>query len=235
VSGAGSGRSERGDGGPDKFDTYADVYSDLHARSVRASGETIEYFHAHKADWLVRRLGPTYSGAVLDFGCGVGNVTRELATRFACVHGYDSSAKSLERAREQVPNVRFFDEIVAVPDASYGAVLVSGVLHHVERGARPGVLAEIKAKLAPGGLLAIFEHNPANLITRRAVASCPFDDDARLLWPWEAKRLCRDAGLSRTGVEFVLFFPSAFAGLRPLEPLLHWLPLGAQYVATACR
>ncbi len=29
---------------------------------------------------------------------------------------------------------------------------------------------------------------------------------------------------------YIVFFPKSFALLRPLEPLLGWLPLGAQYV-----
>jgi len=49
-----------------------------------------------------------------------------------------------------------------------------------------------------------------------------------LLWPREARRLTRDAGFGPVRTEYVVFFPRALAALRPLEPKLSWLGLGAQ-------
>ena len=83
--------------------------------------------------------------------------------------------------------------------------------------------------------MVVFEHNPLNPLTRRAVATCAFDDDAILLWPWEAKRLVASGGFSHTRLEYIVFFPRALAPLRPLEPKLAWLWLGAQVMVVGAR
>ena len=89
--------------------------------------------------------------------------------------------------------------------------------------------------LAPGGRLFVFEHNPLNPVTRRAVAACDFDDDAVLLWPWQARRVLRSAGLRDVRLDYIVFFPRSLARLRPLEPRLAWLPLGAQVMVVGSR
>jgi SAM-dependent methyltransferase len=113
--------------------------------------------------------------------------------------------------------------------------VLSGVLHHVPRAERLGVLAQVRAKLRPGGRLFVFEHNPLNPVTRRTVATCPFDDDADLLWPWQAKRLLSDAAFRQVRLDYIVFFPRPLAALRPLEPRLGWLPLGAQQLVVGTR
>ena len=49
--------------------------------------------------------------------------------------------------------------------------------------------------LRPGGIAAIFEHNPLNPLTRRVVSNCVFDEDAVLLRRRRARGLLRQAGL----------------------------------------
>jgi hypothetical protein len=90
------------------------------------------------------------------------------------------------------------------------------------------IIAEV---LAPGGRIVIFEHNPLNPVTRRAVAICPFDENAELLYPWQVKKLLRKAGFARVGLDYIVFFPRPLALARPIEPSLSWLPLGAQVCA----
>jgi hypothetical protein len=90
-------------------------------------------------------------------------------------------------------------------------------------------------KLRPGGRVFIFEHNPLNPLTRRAVALCAFDDDADLLFPWQAKRLLRDAGFTNVKLDYIVFFPRQLAFLRGLEPRLGWLPGGAQLLVSGER
>jgi len=93
---------------------------------------------------------------------------------------------------------------------------------------RPALLTTIHELLAPGGRLVIFEHNPLNPVTRRAVAACPFDDNAVLLWPWEVKNLLRGVNLVEDRSRFHRVLPRALSPMRPLEPKLSWLPMGAQ-------
>ena len=84
-----------------------------------------------------------------------------------------------------------------------------------------------------GGLIAIFEHNPLNPLTVHAVNTCPFDENARLIFARSLTRRLSAAGWTSPRIQYNLFFPRALAQLRPLEAGLGWLPLGAQYVAFA--
>jgi len=217
-----------------KFDDYARSYDALHNQNLAASGEPLEYFSAYKRACL-ERLGAPSGEPLLDYGCGIGNVTRALADGFREVHGLDPSAESLKVARERVPTATFHASIHGVPVNYFGSAVLSGVLHHVPRPERAGVLEDVRSKLRPGGRLYVFEHNPLNPVTRRTVATCPFDDDADLLWPWQARRLLAAAGFRDVRLQFIVFFPRPLAALRPLEPHLGWLPLGAQQLVIGTR
>jgi SAM-dependent methyltransferase len=218
----------------DKFDRYAQSYSQAHAASVRASGEAPEYFAQHKLDCLLR-LGAVRAQRVLDYGCGTGSLTRLLTQQFQAVSGYDPSLRSLEEARSAAPSVRFHQAESDIPDAAFEVAILSGVLHHVPPLERSRVLESVVRKLCVGGRLFVFEHNPYNPLTVRAVRACEFDDDAILLPPGELRGLLRGAQLGSLRQDYVLFFPRALRRLRPFEPLLRWCPLGAQTLTLGTR
>ncbi len=214
-----------------EFDKYAQSYEDMHLASIAASGESTEYFAIYKQKFLENLLGKDFAQPVLDFGCGIGNLTRFLTKSFSVVHGYDPSSESAELARTRAPDATFFDDPVALPANHYGAAVLANVLHHVPPPNRPGLMQTVASTLAPGGKLIIFEHNPLNPLTRRVVAACPFDENAELLYPWMTKKLIRGAGLKRVDLDYIVFFPHGLAKMRGLEPRLAWLPLGAQVCA----
>ena len=218
-----------------EFDKYARSYEEMHATSVAASGESTEYFAIYKQRVLERILGKGFARPVLDFGCGIGNLTHLLAASFPVVHGYDPSAESARVAQKRTPNATFFDDPEALPKSTYGCVVLANVLHHVPPPNRPGLMRMVTDVLASGGRIVIFEHNPLNPVTRRAVAICPFDENAELLYPWQVKRLLRGAGLRKVDLDYIVFFPRPLAMVRALEPSLSWLPLGAQVCATATK
>jgi ubiquinone/menaquinone biosynthesis C-methylase UbiE len=217
-----------------KFDDYARSYDALHNQNLSASGEPLEYFSAYKRACL-ERLGAPSGEPLLDYGCGIGNVTHALSEGFRDVHGYDPSSESLKVARERMPSVTFHESLDRVPSSHFASAVLSGVLHHVPRPERVPVLGAVLGKLRPGGRLFVFEHNPLNPVTRRTVATCPFDDDADLLWPWQAKKLLQESGFRDVRLDYIVFFPRPLAALRPLEPRLGWLPLGAQLLLVGTR
>jgi SAM-dependent methyltransferase len=210
------------------FDKHARTYEAVHATNLGPSGETPEYFARYKQRVVERILGSGFTGPLLDFGCGVGALTALLAESFPRVDGYDPSRESLELARARVPAARFFDRVDALPSAHYGAVVLANVLHHVPAAERPRLVRTVAALRAPRGTLVVFEHNRLNPVTRRVVSACPFDDGAQLLHPAEVKSLLREAALADVALDYIVFFPRALRLLRPLEPWLARLPLGAQ-------
>jgi cyclopropane fatty-acyl-phospholipid synthase-like methyltransferase len=105
-------------------------------------------------DALTSRL--TDGDAILELGCGTGEMdTRLLADHFA-VTGVDISAEQIARARRNVPEATFvradFTE-VEFPPASFAAVASFYAFNHVPRDLLPGLLAGIRSWLVPGGYL----------------------------------------------------------------------------------
>jgi SAM-dependent methyltransferase len=212
-----------------KFDAYAENYLALHAKNITASGEEPSYFADYKVRCLERLLGGDFAEPVLDYGCGVGMLTERLSARWADVHGFDPSPDSVAQARGRAAQATFHHQRELLPAAYFGVVVLANVLHHVPPPERPALIQFVATRLRPGsGRLVVFEHNPLNPLTRRAVATCEFDDDAILLWPGELRRLLADNALTRVERRFIVFFPRFLAALRWSEPYLGWLPLGAQ-------
>ena len=99
---------------------------------------------------------------------------------------------------------------------------------------RDAALQSVRDHLKPGGWFAFWENNPWNPVTRYAMSKVAFDDDAILVWPYEARKLLAKNGFEPVRTDYVFFFPSALAACRKFEPLLRWCPFGAQYLVL-CR
>ncbi|MHB1309788.1 MAG: class I SAM-dependent methyltransferase [Limisphaerales bacterium] len=65
-----------------------------------ATGEQVVH---QNLDWLSREGIVFRPALALDFGCGVGRLTRALAARFERVHGVDISDTMIQHARERKP------------------------------------------------------------------------------------------------------------------------------------
>jgi SAM-dependent methyltransferase len=226
-----------------EFDKFADEYLAIHARNLRVSGDSPEYFAAAKIDEIRRRwtaAGRPEPRAVLDFGSGIGAVLPHLGRAFpgAALTALDVSERSLAISAARFPGlarrVRYDGqgEFPLAP-GGFDLIFTACVFHHIDAADHPLLLAQLRRLLAPGGALAVFEHNPANPVTRYIVASCPFDENAVLIAPRTLQARLRGAGFGHIDIRFTGFFPRALAALRPLEPWLAALPIGAQYYAFA--
>lgn len=222
-----------------EFDRYAGSYRDLHAESVRMSGEQPDYFAKMKLDFIARIGTLSGPGPVdfLDFGCGVGGSLGHIArvAPGARIKAADVSEESLSLARARHADVDYglIDADIPFADDSVDVAMAACVFHHIEPERRAHWASELRRVLRPGGTMFIFEHNPVNPLTRKVVRDCPFDEDAVLLPGSESRDLLTNAGFRDVRLDYILFFPKFLAVLRPCEPLLGWLPLGAQYVAYA--
>lgn len=225
------------------FDAFSQDYAEINDRMLAGTGESTEALAAGKAKYLAGLLSAEFEGKILDYGCGVGLVTRALRQRFsrATVHGYDPSARSIAAARQNDEGesasgsaasgtIRYADALDAL-DRDYDLILLANVLHHVPPSERPELVAQLATRLSDPGRFAILEHNPRNWPVMRILARHPFDQDAVFVRHEEAEALLSSVNLDpRT--DFIVFFPGPLRPLQFLERCLRRIPFGAQYVCS---
>ncbi|MEO9190689.1 MAG: class I SAM-dependent methyltransferase [Acetobacteraceae bacterium] len=228
--------------GPVEFDEHAADYQMHHARNIAITGEEPEFFAEYKiADALgaARREG-IQCNAILDFGAGIGGSIPFFRTHFpsGALTCADVSARSLGMASARFPGderMVAIDETagLALPNDSFDLCFSACVFHHIAHERHGFWLRELRRVTRPGGLLIVFEHNPLNPLTVRAVNTCPFDVNAHLIGATALTKSVADAGWQAPRVRYRLFFPRLLAKLRPIERFLTWCPLGAQYYVRA--
>lgn len=223
-----------------EFDEFAEDYDAALDKGLALSGEGKDYFAEGRMRWLARRLeelGKSSPQAALDFGCGTGSATPFFFSHLPikALLGTDPSEKSLEIARQTWKTYAVEFRIPEVDDSvdAFDLAFCNGVFHHIVPEERAAALAQIFRSLKPGGLFAFWENNPWNPVTRYAMSRVPFDADAILVWPHEARKLLRAAGFQILKTDYQFFFPRSLAALRILESSLAWLPVGGQYLVLA--
>ena len=223
-----------------EFDRYAEDYDAALAQGLAATGEDKNYFARGRLRWLRAELERrAFSArAVLDFGCGTGSAAPHIAEELApeTLVGVDVSGKSLDVARREhaATGARFHLLTEYEPEGEFDLAYTNGVFHHIAESERAGAFGYVFKSLRPGGLFAFFENNPWNPGTRYTMRRNPFDEDAVMLSPPEARRLLKASGFEVLRTETLFYFPRALGFLRPLEPALARLPLGGQYLVL-CR
>jgi 2-polyprenyl-3-methyl-5-hydroxy-6-metoxy-1,4-benzoquinol methylase len=219
------------------FDAHAHDYEEQLMRGLDATGESKRYF-AERRVWFLREWWsanrPGEPARVIDYGCGLGDVTALLAGAFpeSQVRGIDSSSRCVELASEHYAGDRIRFSVLETSSASEPADLIhlNGVVHHVEPRDRPQLFADFAARLVPGGIVSLFENNPINPGTRIVMSRIPFDRDAIPVFPWQARRELRRASLRPILTRYLFYFPRSLRAFRPLERLLVRVPLGGQYL-----
>ncbi len=226
-----------------EFDRFAYEYEAQHAASIRLSGETPDYFAKYKIDdvaAVLRRAG-IVPRRILDFGAGVGNSLGHMRAAFpdAEIVLLDPSAQSLDIAARRFPGqaslMPFDGMTIPYPGGTFDLAFAACVFHHIPDALHECLLSEIDRVLAPGGSFFVFEHNPANPLTRHAVRNCPFDENAVLIAAREMRSRMAAAGLSNARIAYRIFFPRLLSWLRPCERYLTGVPLGAQYFVHATK
>jgi ubiquinone/menaquinone biosynthesis C-methylase UbiE len=117
------------------------------------------------------------------------------------------------------------------PDASFDAAYTVCVMHHVPPEQWESLVREMRRVVRPGGITVVFEHNPFNPLTRRAVSTCEFDENAVLLRARRTRLLLRKAGLREVRSRYILTLPAAGGLPHKVDRLFSRLPFGAQYYA----
>jgi 2-polyprenyl-3-methyl-5-hydroxy-6-metoxy-1,4-benzoquinol methylase len=120
-------------------------------KHMEAYGEA----HVRTAEIILQHLHP--DDAVLDFGCGTGSFTMEIAARVKTVRGIDLSSKMIRSAERKADddnrgNVEFYQSTIfdkRWTPGSFDAVVGIGILHLLGNPSK--AVRRIRELLKPGG------------------------------------------------------------------------------------
>ena len=114
-------------------------------------------------DWLAGEGISFGRGLALDFGCGIGRLTRALAPHFERVHGVDISPSMVRRAQECRPamdTITYFvnprTDLSLLDPSRYDFIYSREVLQHIPTRYQCAYIREFLRLLAPRGL-AVFQ------------------------------------------------------------------------------
>ena len=196
------------------FDDYAETYQNEVQHSIDFIGQDVDFFIELKAKLLLdtadKYFGGTDSIKVLDIGSGVGLTDHFLTPRIKNLYGADVEEGIVKKAAAYNPAVKYslYDGIhLPFKDNSMDITFAMNVMHHVSPANWQNFANEMFRVLKPGGLAAVFEHNPLNPLTRLAVKRCEFDADAVLLSHGTIEELLKKANLKIAEDSYIVFFP----------------------------
>lgn len=135
-------------------------------------------------DWIAAIAAAR--GCVWEAGCGSGQATVALASRFASIHATDPSSAQIAQA-PALQNVTFAvepGERCGLPDASADAVCVAQALHWFDRAS---FFAECERVLRPGGVLVAWGYRDIEPPPELAAAFEAFRADIADDWPPERR------------------------------------------------
>jgi SAM-dependent methyltransferase len=137
---------------------------DAMARAYTAAEDDSPWNALYERPATIALLPAVEGRRVLDAGCGSGPLSAWLHAAGAQVTGLDVSPAMIELARARgLPGARFavadLAEPLALPDGAFDVVVASLVLHYLEDWVP--TLRELHRVLAPGGVLVLSTHHPA--------------------------------------------------------------------------
>ena len=170
----------------------AEFHDRAFTADVRAS--TAKFYSvtvSSKGYYLSRILEDCAGKKVLEYGCGPGGYSRDLARAGAIITGVDISENAVELARQQAIEGKFDDrasfhvmdaEGLELQSDMFDLVCGCGIIHHldIESG-----MSEVVRVLKPGGRAVFYEplgHNPLINLYRQLTPSKRSEDEHPLHW-----------------------------------------------------
>jgi trans-aconitate methyltransferase len=140
----------------------------------------------------IMRLLPNKRVSVLDFGCGPGDFTSQLAEKFETV-GADSSEGMLAIARQQNPDINFIqwngDSSYPEPNRTFDAIVTKLTLEFIEN--LPRLVKRFRSLVDGDGLMVVSVQHPL-----LAIFSHPDDD----IPYWEMRKFEVQIGTTNNSV-----------------------------------
>jgi 2-polyprenyl-3-methyl-5-hydroxy-6-metoxy-1,4-benzoquinol methylase len=118
--------------------------------------------------------GDLNTDSALDFGCGVGRLSRALAKRFRQITAVDVSTSMLaeaRRANQHIDNIAFIHntatDLSIILDNSIDFVLTSKVLQHMPKDRQQEYIREFCRILRPQGIISMQTQSRVNFFSRK--------------------------------------------------------------------
>ncbi|WP_353810409.1 class I SAM-dependent methyltransferase [Agromyces sp. SYSU T00194] len=148
--------------------------TDRYGWRARVYDRVLEPMNAPLRRVARRQVDPPPGAIVLDLGCGTGASLAEYAAEGFRVVGVDTSGAMLDRARDRLgagADLRLGDGSREVfENVRADLVLLSFVLHALDRAAGRSLLDDVARVLAPGGRLLVTEFGTGTLRFPRGTA-----------------------------------------------------------------
>lgn len=226
----------------EEFDKYAKDYDAgltkvLESHSIIKNDLSVWAKYKIELTKYVLDNNKLFPNNILDFGCGIGRSFHFIKEYYPLseLYGCDVSKEEINIASSLYPDVNLFvnTDNACLKEFSerFNLIQIACVLHHIEINDREMWLKALWDTLKPDGVIAIFEHNMNNPITRKIVRD-PVnyaDKEENMLTNIELKNLfinMTDAEIIWNG--YTLFSPFRCEGIVKYESFFRWLPLGAQ-------
>jgi SAM-dependent methyltransferase len=218
------------------FSDYVETYQGEVQQSIDFIGQDLDFYIELKANLIVKIAQKYFSSPksinILDIGSGIGLTDCHLSQFFNNLHGVDVEEEVVQKAAIYNPRVKYctYDGLdLPFENNSLDMVFAINVMHHIHPDKWENFVKEMYRVVKPGGISAVFEHNPLNPLTRLAVSRCEFDRDAVLIYKNNLKKKFIASGFKITQGAYIVFFPFRGNVFRSTEKFLSRLPLGAQY------
>jgi 2-polyprenyl-3-methyl-5-hydroxy-6-metoxy-1,4-benzoquinol methylase len=208
-------------------------YNRMLQKGISATGNDKNFFIRGRLNHIAEKSGQLLLiHTILDYGCGTGQSSFDLATRFphSRILGTDLSEKAIQYAQKlfRKPNLSFVS-ITEIPETTFDLIYINGVIHHIPVKERPDVIRHLFRLSHEGTQIWIFENNPFNPGTQWSMYANPFDQGVVKINHFQLKRLLKSAGYHIQRTDFLFYFPQWLSWFRPLEKWLMKIPLGGQY------
>ncbi len=117
------------------------------------------YFSVH---FIIKNLNPRYNQTILDFGCGVGRISKLLSLKSKKIVGVDSNSKMIETAKknETVKNIDYYllsELVIPFKENQFDTCFSSWVFQHISDDETFIWLNELKRILKENGKILLFE------------------------------------------------------------------------------
>ena len=208
------------------YDSVAPLYAELFSNML----DTLPLERASLAAFA-ELVQAGAAGPVADIGCGPGHLTAHLHGLGLDTFGIDLSAEMIAIARRTHPDLRFDEGSMTaldLADGVLGGILAHYSVIHLPPAELPGVFAEFRRVLAPGGHLLLGFFGGADRVPEA------FDHKVTTAYRWSPDALAEllgDAGFVEVGR--VLRAPRADERQFQHAHLLVRKPLGTHPVEVA--